>query len=319
MQVLILVNPRAGNNEGERWLKALRDHFGGEGGELRAVVLPTQVGGVLQQLHAKAESADRVIVVGGDGTASAVIHGLSAMRRSIPVGVIPLGTGNDLARSLDLHRGRPWTLQEAIRYVRSSRTQWVDIWSLNGRLTFNNYLSVGLDAQIVRDFSRIRQWIQARPLWGRRGLYFTVYFLVGLRHVRGRVPPGSRLVWTDAEGVERFLYLRAPRVLALSNTPYYAAGALMDSGGAVGDRLLEATIFPDLRSYVELLAMRVPTFARWGIQKRWRRIRARQLEIRLSEPTSVQADGEDVTGQMGGARVLYIGPLGQIPILLKDE
>lgn len=317
MQILVLVNPRAGNNQGERWLTILKEHLGKNGQRLRAVVAPTRMGGIQEQLKEKASGADRVIVVGGDGTISEVINGLTSLGLSLPVGIVPLGTGNDLARSLDLHQGRPWTLEEALSYVKSTRITWVDIWSLNGHLTFNNYLSVGLDAQVVRGFSRIRQRIHAHPLWGRRGVYFTVYIFVWLRNLEGRVPRGSRLIWVDADGGERSLHLSTPRVLAITNTPYYAAGSLMAPRAEVGDRLVEATLFPHMWAYVELMAMRIPPFARRGIQEHWWRIRARQLEIQLPEPTSVQADGEDITDRTGAARVLSIQLHGQIPILLK--
>ena len=66
-----------------------------------------------------------VIAAGGDGTLNEVVNGIASPRRAreICVGVVPLGTGNDFARSL----GLPATLEENIDILRSKQTAPIDL------------------------------------------------------------------------------------------------------------------------------------------------------------------------------------------------
>ena len=54
------------------------------------------------------EGMDRVIVAGGDGTIGQVVHGIVEADGELAVGIVPVGTGNDLARSLGL-AGQPYS------------------------------------------------------------------------------------------------------------------------------------------------------------------------------------------------------------------
>jgi diacylglycerol kinase (ATP) len=66
-----------------------------------------------------------VIAAGGDGTLNEVVNGIASPRRAreICVGIVPLGTGNDFARSL----GLPATLEENIEILRSKQTAPIDL------------------------------------------------------------------------------------------------------------------------------------------------------------------------------------------------
>jgi diacylglycerol kinase family enzyme len=316
MASLILVNPSAGNNQGKRWLTDLRAWVVKAGLEQQVYVRATGPYKTGPELNSSASEIERVIVVGGDGTVSEVIDRLIGRSPDVPLGIVPLGTGNDLARSVGLYRGRGWNQQEALAYLQAEQTKRLDIWSLNDSLTFNNYLSIGLDAQVVSGFDPIRRALQAHQLLCRKSAYFAVYFFVWLRHLGGRVPPNSRLQWVGADGSEQQLRLRSARVVALSNTPYYAAGALMDPKAAVNDGQVEVTVFPHMRNYVELMAMRLPLLAQAGVQERWWRTRACRLTIHMPETTPVQADGEDVTSALGEVKTLFIRPRGQVSLLM---
>jgi diacylglycerol kinase family enzyme len=317
MEVLMLVNPRAGNNLGAAWFPTLRALLEDSPQGARGMVVPTEQGCILKQLRELAEGKDRIVVVGGDGTVSELMQALFTLGLQIPVGIVPVGTGNDLARSLGLYKGRPWTMEEVRDYVRSPGEAFVDLWSINRRIVFTNYMSLGLDASVVRGFCRVRQWIQRHPKFGKRGVYFTIYILIWLGNLRYRIPPGVGLSWRDQRGVEHRILLPGPRVLALTNTPYYAAGALTDPGARVEDGLLEITVYSHMRHYAELMAMRVRGLAALGVQDRWWRKRASDVEIRLPGKTCVQVDGEDVTDALGVADTLCIGHAGKARVIVS--
>lgn len=69
------------------------------------------------------QKCDYVIAAGGDGTLNEVINGVARHARNIKVGLLPLGTGNDFARSLKL----PLTVDENIAILRSAKTRLIDL------------------------------------------------------------------------------------------------------------------------------------------------------------------------------------------------
>lgn len=96
--------------------------------------------------------AQRILVGGGDGTlslAASVLAGTDTV-----LGVIPLGTGNDFARSL----GLPLDVDGAARVVREGVVHAVDVGLANGRV-FLNAASVGLSVAIARRLTpRLKRW-----------------------------------------------------------------------------------------------------------------------------------------------------------------
>ncbi len=318
MDVLMLVNPRAGNNLGAAWFPALCALVEGSQEGLTGKVIPTEQRGILSQLREYGKGRDRIVAVGGDGTVSELMQAVLTLGLRTPVGIVPLGTGNDLARSLGLYKGRAWGLEEIRDYIRSPGVALVDLWSVNGGLIFVNYMSLGLDAAVVRDFCRIRQWLQRHPELGKRGIYFGLYIAVWLGKIRYRIPPGVKLSWTDHRGLGQTMPLGGSRVLSLTNTPYYAAGALTDPEARVEDGLLEITLFGHMRHYAELMAMRVPGLANLGFQGRWWRARASAVEIRPLAKTCVQLDGEDMTEELIGVDSLCIRHAGRASVIVSS-
>jgi diacylglycerol kinase (ATP) len=86
---------------------------------------------------------DRVIIGGGDGTVNGAIEGLLETR--LPLGVIPLGTANNLARTL----GIPQSPLEACEVIARDWTRSIDLGCVNGQY-FVNVAGLGLSAKINR-------------------------------------------------------------------------------------------------------------------------------------------------------------------------
>ena len=82
------------------------------------------------------------IVGGGDGTLNGAVDALAHLR--IPVGILPLGTANDFARSL----GIPRELDDACDVIASGRTRRIDLGTVNGRY-FLNDVSLGLSTNVA--------------------------------------------------------------------------------------------------------------------------------------------------------------------------
>lgn len=86
---------------------------------------------------------DAIAAAGGDGTISAVAAALVGTTK--PLGILPLGTLNHLARDL----GIPSDLPEAARTVADGKIRKIDVGEVNGRIFLNNS-SIGLYPEVVR-------------------------------------------------------------------------------------------------------------------------------------------------------------------------
>eukprot|EP00727_Mastigamoeba_balamuthi_P004179 m51a1_g13759 putative diacylglycerol kinase alpha (619) ;mRNA; f:230664-232927 len=141
---------------------------------LRAALNPRQVfdlgeGGPAPGLRFLGACADRarVLVCGGDGTAGWVFEVMRQQGVRVPVAVLPLGTGNDLSRSLGWGPGyEGGSLRTVLRQVDAASVVPLDRWALSvstgagpaqHRCSVNNYFSVGLDASIALEFHLRRE------------------------------------------------------------------------------------------------------------------------------------------------------------------
>jgi len=92
------------------------------------------------------EKPDAVIAVGGDGTVSMVANILN--HGSIPLGIIPLGSGNGLSKDI----GIPQDLESAIALIRDGLVKEIDSLDINGHTVFH-LSDLGFNALIVKKFN----------------------------------------------------------------------------------------------------------------------------------------------------------------------
>ncbi|MHB8461215.1 MAG: diacylglycerol/lipid kinase family protein [Vulcanimicrobiaceae bacterium] len=90
-----------------------------------------------------------VVIGGGDGSISAALPAI--LERKLPIGVLPLGTANDFARSIGVA-----DLNVACDAIASGNTRSVDLGTANGR-PFLNVVAIGLPAQAARELTAKRK------------------------------------------------------------------------------------------------------------------------------------------------------------------
>ena len=81
---------------------------------------------------------DYMVVAGGDGTLNAVVNGVAQTRRRVRIGIVPLGTGNDFARTL----GLPLSLEENLEILRAGKTRAIDIVRVYSRRRVRYFVNV---------------------------------------------------------------------------------------------------------------------------------------------------------------------------------
>ena len=127
---------------------------------------------------------DLVLASGGDGTVTACVGGVAGS--GIPLGVLPCGTGNLLARNL----GLPLSLDEALTVALTGSDRRLDVGMANGR-PFVVMAGIGFDAEMLQDADERL----------KNSVGWAAYVLSALRHLRDR--PGRMVLQADSGGPQR--------------------------------------------------------------------------------------------------------------------
>jgi YegS/Rv2252/BmrU family lipid kinase len=180
---LLIVNPAA--RRGARAHPAALAAFAAAGVRCDAVLTDRagQGGAIATDRH---RGYDAVFTLGGDGTAMEVVGALAGTGR--PVGILPAGTGNLVARTL----GIPLDVTRAVPALLAGRAADVDLGRLAGGRCFAFAAGVGVDARMIED----------TPARLKRRLGVAAYALYAARAVLGREEFDVR-VTVDGAVVER--------------------------------------------------------------------------------------------------------------------
>uniref|UniRef100_A0AAX7VGA4 Diacylglycerol kinase n=1 Tax=Astatotilapia calliptera TaxID=8154 RepID=A0AAX7VGA4_ASTCA len=168
--ILVFVNPKSGGNQGAKvlqmfmWILNPRQVFDLSQGGLREAL----------ELYRKVPNL-RILACGGDGTVGWILSALDELQMNPqpPVAVLPLGTGNDLARTLNWGGGyTDEPVSKVLCHVEDGSVVQLDRWNLLVEKSsaqpeegtqklplnvFNNYFSLGFDAHVTLEFHESRE------------------------------------------------------------------------------------------------------------------------------------------------------------------
>lgn len=315
VDIAFLINPISGGGIGKRVFHQLPEimaSFGFAPGAWRAEL--TESGRLESQTDGLLDSARKVIAVGGDGTIGFV---LSRLRQrdlgDTEIGLIPLGTGNDLGRALGIFRIYDERgLLACVKRLLKAQCARFDLWDINGKLTMASYVSVGMDAAVLHDFDVARKAgkIPKGSLFNK--LYYVKAFLA---RASGRISGDCALVLRLADG-ERRIELTGGLCCVVANVNSYAAGARLFPSARFDDGFLEVAVFDRLWKFA-LLAGTTRLFPRFAklMGPHLRLYHARSVEIRGGSGEFCQLDGEDITAYLAEAGALDIRPSRQVQLL----
>ena len=194
---LVLVNPHAQGGRVRRRLPALVQALQ-DLTPLPRWQAPETVEEAIDVLLREPEGA-RVVLVGGDGTVNRYLPAVVLRRQQL--GLVPLGSGNDLARALGLNR-RNWrqaladALQGRVRPMDTGLVVWCDTRGDVHRTPFASSLTCGFDAAVGRRALLGPRWLRGLP----RYLWATLVECSALQHYNAEgvadgqpLPPGPWL------------------------------------------------------------------------------------------------------------------------------
>lgn len=216
-----------------------------------------------------------LIAAGGDGGISEVINGLmeatpSEARPAGPVGMLPLGTANDITDML----GIPLDLNEAVRVIVEGHTRTIDLGMVNGRY-FDNNSAVGLEPMVSLENIRLT-WL--------RGVIR--YLTSAVIAIMKRPTWNAVLEWDGGE------YEGSITLVSIGNSRRTGGVFFMTPNAVLDDGLLDFVFAPALG---RLRLFQLLPKAQTGEHihdPEVREHRTTRLSIRTQSPTPIQADGE---------------------------
>lgn len=269
-RALLLLNRKA--RQGKTDLTPALDALRQAGYELiREVEAPGH--SLSDMIRAHKDRADLVIVGGGDGTLNSALEGL--VETQLPLGILPLGTANDLARTLAL----PSDLAEACQVIAAGHLRRIDLGCVNGKHFFN-VASVGLSVSITRQLTR-----KTKSRWG------VLAYLVTAAGVLFRARPFRAEIRADGQTH----HIKSVQI-AVGNGRYYGGGMTISADAEIDDALLHLYSL-EIDHWWQILpllpAMHNGTLAS---SPRVRTLKGQDFEIRtLRKQRAVNADGELVS------------------------
>jgi diacylglycerol kinase (ATP) len=221
---------------------------------------------------AAADHADTVVVVGGDGTINEVVNGLLASGcNPMPrIGIIPLGSSNDLSKSL----GIPQDLSEACRTVTSGTVQGVDVGRA-GSHYFCCASCLGYFAEIAARSLQMRRF--------RGSLRYTIPALAVIKEMAS----GWQMNIRTDKGVFHGTY----GVLLVGNAARFG-GLTMLPGAKFNDGTLDCLLIEMASKWEALHLISLVYGKALERHKRVVRFQARSLSVSLSPPSRLCNDGE---------------------------
>jgi YegS/Rv2252/BmrU family lipid kinase len=234
---VVVVNPRSGNGAtGRRWRK-LERRLRARLGALQIVTTRGPRDAVRIAAAAVRAGAERLVVAGGDGTASEVASGVieSGCADRVQLGILPLGTGRDLPRTLgtptDVGRAIDALADGTTRQLDAIRVRYVDREGVPQSSYALNVVSFGLSGLTI-------ERVESAP----RALGGSFAFLVGAVSSIARHRAAHVTIHADGQLVCDETVVLA----AAANGRYFGGGMKIAPDAAPDDGLLDLVILREL-------------------------------------------------------------------------
>lgn len=213
-----------------------------------------------------------VILGGGDGTISSAAASL--YQHKLPFAILPLGTANDLARSLGLSNN----VVDAFRTIVENHRSKINLGVVNGHY-FLNAAHIGLGVTVTHELTPA-----VKKKWGVLS-YLKAAFAAFKRNRSFRVQ-----ISVNGE-----IHHRRSIQLAVGNGRYYGGGNVIDEASEIDDGLLCLYSLPPSTLWELLRHAVLLRYGKHSHMKRTFTVSGKRIEIKTKYPMELNADGEPIT------------------------
>lgn len=274
----LILNPSSGTDKAPDFLPGINQSLRERFGMMEIVMTTAHRDAEAAAVQAARDGCDRVFVAGGDGTLNEVVNGLmqaEALDR-IPIGLIPLGTGNDFARMLHLSENP----EEAIASLYDAREIRADVGLLNGR-AFINTSGGGFISEVTQALDD-----RLKSIAGK-----LAFLIAGGQVVLDYEPVPVRV---EVDGQAPFD--ATPHMFAVCNARQIGGGRLIAPHAEIDDGQLDVCLV-DAMPIVEFInLLRKVADGSHLEDERVRYFRAREMTMTFAKPVKVNTDGELLEG-----------------------
>jgi YegS/Rv2252/BmrU family lipid kinase len=227
---LFVINAKSGRKGGIQWPVEIGQYFASLPHTVQYFKVEGEDSGKQLKDTINREAPDRVIAVGGDGTVGLVARQI--MGTTIPLGILPAGSANGMAKEL----GIAVNATAALDVIIDDEIKPMDLIRLNDTDICLHLCDIGLNAQLIKNFDD-------GHMRGKLG-----YALVAFKTLTNRKSIRVEIDLPDKQ------IRRNAIMVALANASKYGTGAVINPDGDISDGLFEVIVVRRL-AIVEILKM----------------------------------------------------------------
>jgi diacylglycerol kinase (ATP) len=278
LRLLFIINPYSGDNTVD-WYVEIANYFSTLNHIIELYQLPKQCNIQIIKERIALFAPHQVIAVGGDGTVGLVVE--CVMQENIPLGILPAGSANGLAKELGIST-KP---KEALDTLLKGYSKKIHLISINGRLCIH-LSDIGLNAYAMKKFESQ----QGRGMWGYLIASLKVLWQNPLMEVEMQIDKKNMKVQAE--------------MIVIANATKYGSGAVINPIGKMDDELFEVIVVKKI-SIREIFKM-IFSHEFYDLRKT-EVFQTNTLSMRSARKVHFQVDGE------------YLGKVNEVKALLIPD
>lgn len=267
MHYQIIYNPTAGRGKARAALPLLEYQL--KKTDQKYVIHEFDTPDTISERLADIEKADVLVALGGDGTINLLIPFL--LEHENPLGIIPAGMINNLARAAGVARKVP----EAVKTLIAGQTKCVDVGCINDTVYFINGMGVGFDGQVNLEGNDIQS------ITGQK-----VHIVAIARALRNYQPTQVQIEMNDK------VFEASVFQLAIGNSPYMGGGFKLTPEALMDDGVLDVAMVEPLRKGRIVRNIRKLRNGKVSVLNEIHLDRTKQLTFTSAATMPVHYDGE---------------------------
>ncbi|GMT43028.1 MAG: hypothetical protein IEMM0002_1439 [bacterium] len=304
----VIINPASGGGKGVSLYKKVNDAIKSDPSLRRNIAHVEYTHPEKEQGHYKKiiGSSRIILICGGDGTVHRLVNLLKKSSYNGSIAIFPMGTGNDLVRTLGVFE------KDVIGFMRKligkPRKVNLDVFSLNAKVFFTNYVSFGIDAWVVSKYEKTVNALNGSPIYKLPFLKYIIYATLGM----------YALLFYDKK-LREAKSGQPCAVIILNGLKTYAGGSVYCENSSINDRKIELSYFPAKLDYLKLILNRTklyrPAHAAESMDTPLV-LRFHIITTTTTQDAPVEIAGEDYTAFFKGCREFTVSYAGSIEVCI---